>query len=81
MKYLPQVDEGICAAHGDCVEIAPTVFALNDVAHVIGDGAPETILEAAEACPSAPHRDADCGPAPGVLRWVSDARGARRLRR
>jgi ferredoxin len=53
MKYLPQVDEGICAAHGDCVEIAPTVFALNDVAHVIGDGAPETILEAAEACPSA----------------------------
>lgn len=52
MKYLPQVDESICAAHGDCVEIAPTVFALNDVAHVIGDGAPETILEAAEACPS-----------------------------
>jgi len=52
MKYLPQVDEGSCAAHGDCVEIAPTVFALNDVAHVIGDGAPEVILKAAEACPS-----------------------------
>lgn len=52
MKYQPQVDEGICAAHGDCVEIAPTVFALNDVAHVIGDGAPGVILKAAEACPS-----------------------------
>jgi len=52
MKYLPQVDEGSCAAHGDCVEIAPTVFALNDVAHVIGDGPAEVILEAAEACPS-----------------------------
>lgn len=52
MKYLPQVDEGSCAAHGDCVEIAPTVFALNDVAHVIGDGSAEVILEAAEACPS-----------------------------
>ena len=52
MKYLPQVDEDSCAAHGDCVEIAPTVFALNDVAHVVGDGAPEEILKAAEACPS-----------------------------
>ena len=53
MRYLPQVDEDSCAAHGDCVEIAPTVFALNDVAHVIGEGPDELILEAAEACPSA----------------------------
>ena len=52
MTYLPQVDEGICAAHGDCVEIAPAVFSLNDVAHVIGIGPPAMILEAAEACPS-----------------------------
>ncbi len=52
MKYVAQVDESACAAHGDCVEIAPTVFALNDTAHVIGDGPPDLIMQAAEACPS-----------------------------
>ncbi len=52
MSYLPQVDENTCAAHGDCVDIAPNVFALNDVAHVIGDGPPDLIMEAAEMCPS-----------------------------
>ncbi len=52
MKYLAQVDENACAAHGDCVDIAPEVFALNDTAHVIGDGPPELIMQAAEACPS-----------------------------
>jgi ferredoxin len=52
MKYLPRIDESACAAHGDCVEIAPAVFALNDVAHVVGEGPPELIMEAAEACPS-----------------------------
>ena len=40
VKYVPRVDENVCAAHGDCVDIAPDVFALNDVAHVIGDGPP-----------------------------------------
>lgn len=52
MKYLPRVDENACAAHGDCVEIAPAVFELNDIAHVIGGGAPDLIMKAAEACPS-----------------------------
>lgn len=52
MRYLPQVDESACAAHGDCVEIAPEVFELDDTARVIGTGPPELILEAAEACPS-----------------------------
>jgi ferredoxin len=52
MKYVAQVDENVCAAHGDCVDLAPTVFALNDTAHVIGDGPTDLILQAAEACPS-----------------------------
>jgi ferredoxin len=52
MDYVPQVDENACAAHGDCVELAPAVFALNDVAHVIGDGPSDLIIQAAEACPS-----------------------------
>ena len=52
MKFRPRIDEDACAAHGDCVDLAPEVFGLNDVAHVIGDGPPDLILEAAKACPS-----------------------------
>ena len=37
MTLVPRIDESACAAHGDCVEIAPGVFALDDVAVVIGD--------------------------------------------
>ena len=51
VTYSVQVDENACAAHGDCVDVAPEVFELDDVARVIGTG-PETLLvEAAEACP------------------------------
>ena len=53
MSFIPTVDETACAAHGDCVEIAPSVFALEgDVAEVIGPGPDNLVLEAAEACPS-----------------------------
>lgn len=52
MKYVPQIDEGACAAHGDCVDIAPGVFELDDTARVIGEGPAELIMKAAEACPS-----------------------------
>ena len=52
MSYQPTIDPGACAAHGDCVEIAPDVFRLEETAVVIGTGADELILEAAEACPS-----------------------------
>jgi ferredoxin len=51
-RYLPQIDEFACTAHGDCVDIAPDVFELDDVAQVIGDGPPDLILKAAKACPS-----------------------------
>ena len=52
-RYVPQVDEFACTAHGDCAQIAPHVFRLDaDVAEVIGDGPPELVLKAAEACPS-----------------------------
>ncbi len=53
MTYVPHIDEAACAAHGDCVDIAPEVFRLDDVAVVIGTGPDDLILEAAEACPSA----------------------------
>jgi ferredoxin len=52
MTLLVEIDEGACAAHGDCVELAPAVFELDDVARVIGNAADELLLEAAEACPS-----------------------------
>ncbi len=53
MTYVPHIDEAACAAHGDCVDIAPQVFRLDDVAVVIGTGPDDLILEAAQACPSA----------------------------
>jgi len=52
MTYLAEIDESACAAHGDCVALAPEVFELDDVAHVIGTGSDELVLAAAEACPS-----------------------------
>jgi len=52
MSYTPKIDPSECSAHGDCVEVAPQVFRLDDTAVVIGAGAEELILEAAEACPA-----------------------------
>lgn len=52
MSYLPVIDEGACAGHGDCAALAPEVFELEDVALVIGSGPDELILEAAKSCPS-----------------------------
>ena len=52
MSYLAVVNADECSAHGDCVEIAPEVFRLDDTAVVIGNGPDELVLEAAEACPA-----------------------------
>jgi ferredoxin len=59
MSYLVEIDDGACAAHGDCVDLAPEVFALADVAQVIGSGPDELLLAAAEACPSTAIRIVD----------------------
>lgn len=59
MTYTVEIDEGACAAHGDCAEIAPEVFELGEVAQVIGTGPDEVLLAAAEACPSAAIRIVD----------------------
>ena len=52
MSYVPRIDPNECSAHGDCVDIAPEVFQLDDTAVVIGTGPEDLILEAAEACPA-----------------------------
>ncbi len=59
MTYAVEIDEDACAAHGDCVVVAPNVFALGDVAEIIGSGTDEELLAAAEACPSAAIRVID----------------------
>jgi ferredoxin len=51
MSYLPTIDEGSCIAQGDCVELVPEVFRLEDCAKVIGTGPDELILSAARECP------------------------------
>jgi ferredoxin len=53
MTYVPQVDSGACAAHGDCAVVAPDVFRVDEVAEVIGAGTPDSVVAAAEACPAA----------------------------
>jgi ferredoxin len=52
MSYVPVVDPEECLAHGDCVEVAPDVFRLDDVAVVVGTGPLELLVEAAESCPA-----------------------------
>lgn len=59
MTYLVEIDESACAAHGDCVDIAPEVFELGEVAQVIGSGPDDVLLAAAEACPSTAIRIID----------------------
>ena len=53
MSYLVRIDESACAAHGDCVDMAPEVFELDDVARVIGTAQDDVLMAVAEACPSA----------------------------
>ena len=52
MTYLPLVDEASCSGHGDCEQVAPELFRVDDIAVVTGPGSLEQILAAAEACPS-----------------------------
>jgi ferredoxin len=59
MSYMAIVDANACSAHGDCEDIAPEVFRLEDVAVVIDDGPVELMVAAAQACPSAAIRIVD----------------------
>jgi ferredoxin len=52
MTLIPSIDEGACSAHGDCVDIAPTAFALEETAIVIGAATDEELIAAAECCPA-----------------------------
>ncbi len=52
MTIIARIDEYACAAHGDCVDVAPTAFALEDTAVVVGHARHEQLLAAAQACPA-----------------------------
>jgi len=52
MTIIARIDELACAAHGDCIDIAPHAFALQDTAVVIAPAGYETLLAAAQACPA-----------------------------
>lgn len=59
MTYIVQIDQDACAAHGDCVDVAPEVFELDDFAHVVGTAPDHVLLAAAEGCPSCAIRVID----------------------
>jgi ferredoxin len=52
VTLIATIDAGACAAHGDCESIAPAIFAIDDVAVVVGSGPDDLVLAAAQACPS-----------------------------
>jgi ferredoxin len=63
MNMVALIDPSACSAHGDCEDIAPEIFRLEDVATVVGTGPDELMLAAAQACPSIAIRlvDRDSG--------------------
>jgi ferredoxin len=42
MTYLPVIGESACLAHGDCEELAPDVFRVEDVATILSVPHPES---------------------------------------
>ncbi len=54
MRPMARIDERACAAHGDCLDLAPAAIALSDddVAIAIGSAPEDVLVRAAEACPS-----------------------------
>jgi ferredoxin len=51
MSYIPTIDEASCIGQGDCMELVPAVFQVDDCARVVGTGPDDLILTAARECP------------------------------
>ncbi len=53
MSIVPTIDESSCIAQGDCAELLPDVFAVDDCARVVGVATDDGLLvEAAGSCPT-----------------------------
>jgi ferredoxin len=59
MTHTVEIDEDACSAHGDCADLAPEVFEVDDIARVIGTGPDELLLAAADVCPTTAIRIVD----------------------
>ena len=57
MTLVALIDPNVCTGHGDCEQIAPEIFQLeDDVAVVIGTGPEELLMAAAAGCPTSAIR-------------------------
>jgi ferredoxin len=52
MTLTAHIDPDACLAHGDCAAVAPGVFAVADVAEVVGPATDGQLRAAARACPA-----------------------------
>lgn len=52
MKIKVHIDQGACLAYGDCAELAPEAFEVDEVARLVGSAPLPKLVEAARACPS-----------------------------
>jgi ferredoxin len=52
MAAVPTIDETSCIAHGECEEMAPEAFRVEDAAVVIGTAPLERLVAIGEACPT-----------------------------
>jgi ferredoxin len=59
MTLVALIDPNACIASGDCEEVAPAIFHLEDVCEVVGTGPDELMIAAAEACPTSAIRIVD----------------------
>ena len=46
------IDEEACLAYGDCAELAPEAFEVDDVARLVGSAPLRKLVDAARACPA-----------------------------
>jgi ferredoxin len=52
MKVKVHIDKDACLAYGDCAELAPEAFEVDDVARLVGSAPLGKLVDAARACPS-----------------------------
>jgi ferredoxin len=52
MKLKVQIDRDACLAYGDCAELAPEAFEVDDTAHLVGSAPLRQMVDAARACPT-----------------------------
>ena len=53
VKLKGHIDREACLAYGDCAELAPEAFEVdNETAHLIGSAPLRKMVDAARACPS-----------------------------